>query len=111
MTHYDLPQNTNFNFSSGIDQLFLYVADQVPMFFPTVLTSFFLVVMLGGMFAERRASGLEDFLKWGSIAGILTVGLASIMGIISGLINGLTMTITAIIAVIFVTGYLLNNKD
>lgn len=111
MSHFDLPQDTNFNFSSGIDQLFLYVADQVPIFFPTVLVSFFLVVSLGGLFAERRTAGVEDFLKWGSIAGVLTLGLASIMGITSGLINGLTLVITTTVTMVFVVAYLFNTKD
>ena len=105
MSHYDLPQNTNFNFSSGIDQLFLYVANQVPIFFPSVLTAFFLIIFLGGMFAEQRLMGREEFLKWGSIAGLLTMGLSTIFAITSGLIGGLVLTINAIVAIIFMLGY------
>ena len=105
MSHYDLPQNTNFNFSSGIDQLFLYIANQVPMFFPSVLTAFFLVIFLGGVFAEQRQRGSEEFLKWGSIASLLTMGLATIFAITSGLISGLVLTINSVVAIIFMLGY------
>lgn len=110
MSHYTLPQNTNFNFSSGIDQLFLYIASEVPMFFPAVLFAFFMVIFLGGIFAEQRRSGREEFLKWGSIAGLITTGLSTIMGITSGLVNTSTMTITALVAIIFMLGYAWNNK-
>ena len=105
MSHYDLPQNTNFNFSSGIDQLFLYIADQVPEFFPMVLAAFFLVIFLGGMFAEQRRVGREEFLKWGAIGSLLTMGLATIFAITSGLIGATVLTINAVIAILFMLGY------
>lgn len=110
MSHYNLPQNTNFNFTSGVDQLFLYVASEVPEFFPMVLAAFFLVIFLGGMFSEQRRAGREEFLKWGSIGSLLTMGLATIFAITSGLIGGLVLTINAIIAILFMLGYALSTK-
>ena len=110
MPRYDLPQNTNFNFSSGIDQLFLYVADQVPMFFPSVLTAFFMIIFLGGIFAQQRQAGTEDFLKWGTIASFITMGLSTIFAITSGLISGLVLTINAVVAIIFMLAYMWSIK-
>lgn len=110
MSHFDLPQNTNINFSSGVDQLFLYVAQQVPIFFPMVLLAFFVVIFLGGSIAEQRRSGSDNFLKWGSVASILTMGLATILSISSGLINAFTLTITAVVAIIFMALYAFNVK-
>lgn len=110
MTHYQLPQDTAFNFSSGMDQLFLYIAQQVPIFFPSVLFAFFMVITLGGFFAEQRLTSQGDFLKWAAVGSFLTSGLSFIMSIPDGMVSTTTVILIFVTTGILNTLYFLNNR-
>ncbi len=110
MSHYQLPQDTSFNFSSGIDQLFLYVADQVPIFFPAVLFAFFMVITLGGFFLEQKTSGRGDFLKWMAVSSFLTSGLSYILSIQDGFISTSVLILVFVVTALLNTLYFLNNR-
>ncbi len=91
---YALPNNTALNFSTGLDKLFVYVANQVPTFIPMMLFSLFMIIFLGGFFAQQRRTGTGDIAQWFSIAGWLTAISALLMFLIPDLINLPTVLIT-----------------
>ena len=108
MTHVTLPADSGFNFTEGLDQLFFYVASEVPIFIPMILFALFIVIMLGGFFSQQRQGGRGDFLMWGAIAGYITTGAAYILSLISGLISLQTVIIVLVITVVMNAFYLLS---
>ncbi len=98
MVEYSLPADTGINFTTGIDQAFVYVSGQVPIFIPLLLFSFFMIVLLGGYFAEQRRTGVGDSAQWFSIAGYLTSIAALMMLLIDNLIQLPTVIITLTVA-------------
>lgn len=90
---YALPSQTAANFTAGPDQLFLYIASQVPMFFPMVLFAFFVIIWFSGMSFQKRQEGREFVSQWYLIAGFLTATLAMILYLVPGFVNLLTVGI------------------
>ena len=98
------------NLSEGFDNVFVYIQGQVPIFVPMLLLTFFMIVMLGGFFSQRRLIGEGQFVMWMAIAGYLTAGLAFLMTLAEGLINLTTLIIVITIA-IFSTVLFLLTRD
>ena len=92
------------NMSEGPDALFLYTAEVAPIFIPLVLFIFFIIVLLGTFFSQRRLTGRGDFAASFVVAGFATAIIAIFMTIVEGLINTQTVVITVVIAII--GGYL-----
>ena len=107
---YTLPADTGRNFSTGADQIFIYVADQVPQFYPLVLTAFFLIIFLNGYFMQKKSEGRGDAPQWASIAGYSTSILAFIFYLIVGLINLTTVIVTIAISLL-ATIWFFTSKD
>lgn len=100
MATYNLPYETAYNFSKGPDQIFLYLASELPYLVPLILFAFFCIVALTGFFMEERRRGEGDFSLWMAIAGLLTAVLASTMQAISGLVNKYVMGIVIGVAIV-----------
>lgn len=107
---YTLPSNTALNFTEGLDRIFVYVAGQVPIFIPMVLFSFFMIILLGGFFSQKRTDGKGDFPQWFAIAGYLTAIASLLMLLIDGLINVPTVVVTIAVA-LGGSIWLLTSKD
>lgn len=93
LARYALPGDTDLNFSAGADRLFVYIAQQVPLFIPLTLFAFFMVIFLGGVFSQRRQEGRGDIAMWFSIAGYITSTVTLLMFLVDGLINLTTVMI------------------
>lgn len=100
MATYNLPYETTYNFSKGPEQIFLYLASEIPILVPLILFAFFWIVALTGFFLEERRRGEGDFSLWMAIAGLLTAVLASTMEAISGLVNNYVMGIVIGVAIL-----------
>ena len=98
MTHYETLADRNT--SEGIHQLFIYVVDIVPIFLPLVLTSFFLIVALGGFFSEQRLNGKSDFSMWFAIAGYVTTGAVLILSLIPNLVDTYIVVVAIVVSII-----------
>jgi hypothetical protein len=95
------------NMTAGMGNLFCYVNDITGMLFINLLLlSVFLIVGLGGYFAQKRSSGQGDFPQWFAIGGFVTVLLAFILRLVtddvgnSCLVNGQTLAVCIAVLVI-----------
>lgn len=100
MPTYNLPTETNINFSEGLDRLFVYVAQEVPLFIPAVLISLFFIVFITGILAQRRQEGRADTPMWFTISGWITATAAMIMLLVDDLIMLETVIISISVAMI-----------
>lgn len=91
---------TDVNMSQGLDQLFYYVADVVPIFIPLVLFAFFTIICLGSFFAQKRFSGRGDFFSSFAVAGYVTTVLAFLFSMIPDLVNPFTIAVCVVISII-----------
>jgi hypothetical protein len=97
--------------ATDVGGLFTYAAQIVPIFTPLMLTSIFIITLLGTYFSQKRLSGRSDFLSSFAVAGWLTFVVAILMSLIGGLINMLTLVFCMIIAIISSLMLILNNND
>jgi ABC-type multidrug transport system permease subunit len=111
MATYNLPYETSYNFSKGIDQIFLYLASEIPILIPLILFSFFMIVALTGFFLEERRRGEGDFSLWLAIAGLLTTVLASTMQAISGMVSKYVMGIVIGVAILTFIFYIATRRN
>ena len=88
---------------TGLDQLFVYAAQTIPVFSPMVLISFFAIVALATYFSSTRIRGDGDFAASFVVAGFMTVILSVIMSLIPGL---MPTTYVVITFVVFMLGVL-----
>ena len=88
---------------TGLDQMFVYAADVVPIFIPLFLFSFFIIITLASYFSSKRLSNDGDLAASFVVAGFATVILALVMSLIPGLIP---TTYVVIIIAITVLGIL-----
>lgn len=100
MAIYDLPAETSLNFTEGADRIFVYVAQQVPIFIPLVLFALFMIVLLGGFFAQKRSEGKGDMPQWFAIAGYITTIAAMLMLLVDNLVNLTTVIITISVSLV-----------
>ena len=109
MVEYELPSTVNY--TQGADTLLVYIAREVPIFFPMVLFCFFLVVMLAGYSSQKRTQGFSNLAMWSAVAGWLTSGLAILMTLTSGIINVFTLVITFVISFICTLWFMTSRRE
>jgi len=93
MPTYNLPEETGINLSSGLDQIFVYIAGELPSFIPLVLASIFILIFISGYKAQERKEGRGSFVTWFSISSWIVSIIAVLMTLIQGLITIPTVSI------------------
>jgi len=88
------------NVSAGLQELFIYSAEVVPIFIPLVLFALFTISCLGSFFAQKRLTGRASFPASFAVAGFITLLIAFMMTLIDGLINTSTLIVTLLVTVI-----------
>ena len=48
LNHLNLPSAGTQNYSEGIDKIFVYVAQEIPIFIPMILFALFMIIFLSG---------------------------------------------------------------
>lgn len=82
----------NYNIT-GVDDVFVYLANNVPIFIPAMLIFIWISVTSLIYFGTRKFAGQGDFFAATSAAGYLTVVLATAMTLGFGFINWYTLGI------------------
>lgn len=93
------PTLSDYNTSKGIQVVFQYAAETVPIFTPLVLFALFVVTCLGVYYSQIRLRGIGDFWASFATAGYLTVLVAYLMSLMEGIINLATMSICVVVAI------------
>lgn len=110
MPTYTLPQDSQFNFSLGIDQVFLYVQQQFPYFSSLILFCFFLIIFLAGYTLQKKSEGKGDTLMWGTIASFMTFILALIMSAMPGFVDISVVITTLVIFTVLGLIYMISER-
>jgi uncharacterized membrane protein YiaA len=85
---------------TGLDQMFVYASNTVPIFTPLLLVSFFLVALFGSFFSSKRLSGDGDFAASFAVAGFLTFLVSVVMSLIPGLISTRIVVICLLVLIV-----------
>ncbi len=85
---------------TGLDQMFVYAAEVVPIFIPLFLFSFFIIITLASYFSSKRLSNDGDLAASFAVAGFSTVILALVLSLIPGLIPTTYVVIVIAVAVL-----------
>jgi len=97
---------------TGLDGIFVYVANEVPIFVPAFLLSTWLIVSLLIYFGTRKFSGQADFFSAAASAGFLTCVLGTVMTFTPGIINLYSLSTTIAIAIFsFIFLWVKRNRD
>jgi hypothetical protein len=88
------------NLTGGMDEVIYGVTTEVSIFTPMLLLFVFGVVLVGGLVAQKRRTGLADFPLWTTIASVVTLLVALPLTLTGGLINITTLSIVVILAVV-----------
>ena len=102
MAIYQLPSETSYNFSNGLDQYFLYLGSQIPNLYNYIIGIIYLIVLLGGYMGTKKTEGRNDFALWMLVAGFVTFPAALILFLINGIVS--LATIIILISVTIVGG-------
>ena len=85
---------------TGIEGIFNYVAEVVPIFFPMVLFAIFVIIMMGTYFSQKRLGGRSNFISSFAVAGIITSIVSFVMSIVGGLVDSFVVVICFVVAII-----------
>lgn len=89
MPLYNIP-----NATTGMDTILANLSQEIPSFFPLFLLSIFLIVFIGGSFAQgRRIGGSADMPLWAVLASMSTLLVALPLTISSGTIDMTTWVV------------------
>ena len=81
-----------------------------PIFYPVLLFVIFLIFSLGTFFRELRRESRANILSSLAVGGFVTTIMAFIFSLL-GLIQRATVIITLVTSIIFISIYLLTNKN
>lgn len=84
---------------TGIDQMFVYAAEVVPIFIPFFLFSFYIIIVLASYFSSKRLGSDGDLAASFAVAGFATFILALVMTLIEGLIKTTTVIIVLVVSI------------
>lgn len=102
---------TEISNQTSLSQLFVYVATEVPIFIPMLLTALFLIVSLGTHFSQIRSRGYANWWASIAVAGYVIAVTSSIMSLIPNLINPFVVMVCIVIAVVGTAMFLTSSND
>ena len=71
---------------TGIEDLFTYTAQIVPIFIPLVLFGFFIIASVASYFTQKKLTGMGNFSASFAVAGWLTAILSTLLSLIPNLV-------------------------
>lgn len=81
----------NITNSTNIDEILVNLSSNVPSLFPMLLFFEFIVIAVGGAFANSRRTGFTNISQWSAIAGLVTTTTGFILFLVNGLISLYTL--------------------
>ena len=85
---------------TGLDGMFAYTAETVPIFIPFMLFTIYFIVAFSSYYAQIRSTGRGNFFSSLAVAGWITAILTFVLSITPDLISGPTMVIVFGVAIV-----------
>lgn len=82
---YNITNNTE------LSAIVVNTSQNIPILFPLILFFEFMVIAIGGSFANARRVGFTNLSMWFAIAGLITTTSAFILFLVDGIINLVTL--------------------
>lgn len=101
----------NITNATGLDAIILNTSANVPILFPMLLFFEFIVIALGGIFANSRRVGYSNISMWFAISGLVTTTSAFILFLVNGLIQLSTLVICVSITLACVGWFFFSESD
>jgi hypothetical protein len=101
------------NAINGTDVATVYggIANQAPWLFPMVLFFEYVIIMIGGVYAQNRKIGYSNVPMWGAIAGLTTTTSAFFLSIITGVIDLNSLGICLAVTIGFAVWFFMSDLD
>lgn len=106
MTTYSLPTNI-----TGPVGLLQYETGQLTSLAPMFMLFIFLIVMGAGAYNSQRLSGRSRISMWGTIAGLITFTIGSILFLYDNVINITTLVIILSVTLMFAAVFFFTKTD
>jgi len=81
-----------------------------PLFYPLLLSAFFIIFASASYFREVQRQGSGDFLSSLAVSGFVTIAIAVILSLLE-LISTTVLVITIVAALVFQVFFLLSGRD
>lgn len=101
----------NITNETSIDRIMINIAQNVSILFPMLLFFEFMVIALGGTFANQRRVGYSNISMWFAIAGLVTSTTAFILFLVDGLINLATLGVVIAVTLASVLWFFLTEGE
>lgn len=102
---------SNYNVTGNADQILVYVANNVTIFTPMLLATFWLIITLSTYFGTKKFYGNADF--WASlmVGGFLTSFLAMFLTVSQGIISMTVLTTFVALFIVFTIIYFITGRE
>jgi hypothetical protein len=102
---------SNYNIT-GMDDIFVYLANEISVFIPFLLLGIYLTVSLSIYYGTRRFQGQADFFVAFATAGFFTSIVGIVMSLTFGIINNFSLILILFLTVISIVLLLMKrNRD
>lgn len=95
----------------GLDKILINISQQVPSLFPMLLFFEFMVIAIGGAFANQRRVGYTNISMWCAISGLVTTTSAFILFLVNGIITITTLSVTCAFTIAFVMWFFFTGDE
>jgi len=89
--------------ATGLDGIFVYLANAVPLFIPMMLAAIFFLITLSVYFGTKKY-GTGDFFAAATAGGLVTSIIATIMTFTAGMVNLPVLMICIAVTILFFIG-------
>ena len=101
---YPTPSEAGYNLTQGVDKYFAWIVSVQPSFISYFLVMIWVVIFMGGSFADKKLTNRNEFTKWALLSSIITLGIALLLSFQFSAVGTGTIFIT--IALVVITGIL-----
>jgi hypothetical protein len=96
---------------TSLDVTYTGIITMAPWLSPLILAFEFIIIMLGGVYAQNRRIGFSNVPMWGAIAGLVTTTSAFILTAINGVVNLETLGILIALTIGFAFWFFFQDLD
>jgi hypothetical protein len=92
---------SDMNQSGGLEQILIYVVNNIPLLPNLILFFIFLIISIGGYSIESKRREGANILVWFAIASYMVSVLSLVLFLTDGIINLYVVVLTIVLSIIF----------